>query len=80
MKKINLKKFFELCISKDSFLYLGKKATCLYSEPDECYFIAQYEDDGWESIYEDQIEEVFMLNGHEFLIRADNGEESVVTL
>ena len=79
MNKITISKFFELCLKKSPFTYLGRIAIALYSEPDQCYFITQCDDDGWESIYEDQIDTVYMLNAHEFLILDDNGDTSVVS-
>ena len=79
MKKINIRKFFETCLSK-SLLYMGKNAICLFSEADNCYFITQVEDDEYESIYEDQIKEIFIKDENSFKIVADNGEETVVTI
>ena len=58
---------------------MGKNATCLFSEVDNCYFITQVEDDDYESIYEDQVDSIIQVNDNEFIIKHDNGDESSVT-
>ena len=79
MDRVRVLDFFHLCVNKESFQYMGRNAIALFSECDGCFFITQYEDECWESIYEDQIEAVYKLKPNEFLILDDCGQTSIVS-
>lgn len=76
--KVNIREFFELCVKSSPIKYMGKIAFAYFTETDNCYCIAQEED--WESIYEDQVRDIYFIRDKKFLIVADNGEESQVDL
>lgn len=78
MLKVDTREFFEKCADESPIKYMGKIAFSYYTETDNCYCIAQEED--WESIYEDQVANVYFVRDNVFIIEHDNGDTSQVEM
>lgn len=77
--EVDIHQFFVACRRKPGFHYMGKDAHCFWDEDSKCFGITQVYNDCHESIQEDQVEAIYMLNSREFLIIAKNGEESILS-
>ena len=77
--ELDIHQFFVTCRQKPGFRYMGKDAQCFWDEDSKCFGITQVDEDCYESIQEDQVEAIYMLNSLEFLIIAKNGEESILS-
>ena len=78
-EELNIHQFFVICRQKPGFRYMSKEAHCFWDEDSKCFGITQVDDGCYESIQEDQVEAIYMLNSLEFLIIAKNGEESILS-
>lgn len=79
MNRIDINEFFRACRQKGEITYMGKEACCIFDENEGDYGIQQMEDDCYESIYEDQVKNIFQVSSREFIIEDDYGVKTTVT-